>query len=182
MALPQALFEKSKGDGLTASDWNAGFKEVARLDGAKINKDGDTLAGPLTVGGRLTVDALTVRSSLSVTGADATTLGMVALPVGPFTLPTRSDAGMLRVEQYPVGSVPPGLPAFLRFSQISTAEPLDTRIDWVTQVSLAGKLYVARHLRVSRPTPFDGPVTFSGVVFAAPVTDGFKPTFELIPA
>jgi hypothetical protein len=176
MALDPTIYDKTIGDGLRASDWNVGLREVARLEDAKINRAGDTINGPLSVR-QLTVDGLTVRQSVTAPVAgDVTMLGMFQILAGPFVLPP-SREGILYVEQYPVGKAPAGFPAFARITSISPLEILDTRVDWVNIVTVGGVTSVLRSLHVARGATSPGDVTFTAVVFSS--VDTFKPYFEL---
>jgi hypothetical protein len=52
---PQPPFPKSKGDTVRSADWNDTVNEVIRLDNAKVNRNGDTIGGALTVNGGITI-------------------------------------------------------------------------------------------------------------------------------
>jgi hypothetical protein len=52
MALtPDPPFPKQRGHSIRSKDWNDAVNEVMRLDNAKVNRAGDTLAGPITAAG-----------------------------------------------------------------------------------------------------------------------------------
>lgn len=77
MTSPFAPEEKKSGDLIRATDWNATNDEVMRLDKAKVNRQGgDTLEGPLTIKGALTLansvnivaDPQNADTKLAVTG------------------------------------------------------------------------------------------------------------------
>ncbi len=50
---PDPPFPKARGNGIRAKDWNDAVTEVVRLDGAKLDKSGGTVAGNLAVTGNL---------------------------------------------------------------------------------------------------------------------------------
>ena len=52
---PDLPFPKTQGDGIRSKDWNDAINEIIRLDNAKVNKAGDAMTGPLSVGGHLSV-------------------------------------------------------------------------------------------------------------------------------
>ncbi|EKU99367.1 hypothetical protein Lepto7375DRAFT_1394 [Leptolyngbya sp. PCC 7375] len=77
MTSPFAPEEKKSGDLIRATDWNATNDEVMRLEKVKVNRQGgDTLEGPLTIKGALTLansvnivaDPQNADTKLAVTG------------------------------------------------------------------------------------------------------------------
>jgi hypothetical protein len=48
--------DKTSGDVIRSEDWNAAMNEVMRLEKAKVNREGDTIEGPLTIQGALTLN------------------------------------------------------------------------------------------------------------------------------
>lgn len=50
---PDAPFPKGRGNAIRSKDWNDAVTEVVRLDQAKLDKSGGTVAGNLTVTGNL---------------------------------------------------------------------------------------------------------------------------------
>ncbi|NEZ61146.1 tail fiber domain-containing protein [Adonisia turfae] len=77
MTGPFAPEEQKPGGLIKAADWNAAMEEVVRLESAKVNRQGaDTLEGPLTIRGALTLansvnivaDPQNADTKLAVTG------------------------------------------------------------------------------------------------------------------
>jgi hypothetical protein len=68
--VPDAPFPKTQGDNIRSKDWNDTVNEVVRLDNAKANRAGaETLAGPLTVTGKVGIGGPPGDGTLEVTGA-----------------------------------------------------------------------------------------------------------------
>jgi Chaperone of endosialidase len=65
---PTAPYPKSRSDLIRAQDWNQLVDEVIRLDTAKTNRQGDTIAGALTINGNLGLGTPTPTSRLDVRG------------------------------------------------------------------------------------------------------------------
>jgi hypothetical protein len=67
---PDLPYPKSRSDSIRSKDWNDAVDEVIRLDGAKLDRAGDQVAGSLTVKDKLGVAATETptRAALSVTG------------------------------------------------------------------------------------------------------------------
>lgn len=53
--MPFAPQDKNAGDVLRSQDWNAGMQEILRLNRDKVDRKGDTITGPLSIGDKLTV-------------------------------------------------------------------------------------------------------------------------------
>jgi Chaperone of endosialidase len=98
---PDAPFPKTRGVTLRSKDWNDLIMEVQRLDTAKVNKIGDTMSGPLKIGGAL---------SVTVPGS-ATAINALSLDVASFTTQANAEASyFLRIRD--VGAASPAF--FLR--------------------------------------------------------------------
>ncbi|UBF27076.1 tail fiber domain-containing protein [Kovacikia minuta CCNUW1] len=65
---PTPPFPKSRSDIIRAEDWNQTVNEVIRLDNAKLNRAGDTIAGSLTLNGNLGIGTASPTSKLDVRG------------------------------------------------------------------------------------------------------------------
>jgi hypothetical protein len=65
---PTPPFPKSRSDLIRSDDWNQTVNEVIRLDSAKLNRAGDTIAGSLTINGNLGVGTPSPTSKLDVRG------------------------------------------------------------------------------------------------------------------
>jgi hypothetical protein len=172
------------GDLLRAKDWNALFKEVARLDKAKVDRDGDTIAGTVTVS-QLSVDRLTVRQKPDVPATQRLALlGMATSAPFPFTIP-QGYAVLVRVEQYTVGSGPRLFPAFIRLLSWSPAARLETGVDRVTYAkdAVSGMTVITRELFVSRSSsmPQAGDINVTAVVVSAAGADVAQPSVRAVP-
>ena len=75
---PDLPYPKSRTDSIRSKDWNDAVDEVIRLDGAKLDRAGDQIAGTLTVKDKLGVGAKEepTRAPLSVTGKVGNTVGI----------------------------------------------------------------------------------------------------------
>ena len=75
---PDLPYPKSRTDSIRSKDWNDAVNEVIRLDGAKLDRAGDQVAGTLTVTGKFGVGAKEepTRAPLSVTGKVGNTVGI----------------------------------------------------------------------------------------------------------
>jgi hypothetical protein len=79
---PADPFPKSRGDTVRSADWNEAVNELLRLEGDKVNRDGDTIEGPLTVEGALQVAAGGTQRQLLV-GGDVAGIGLDPADVSP---------------------------------------------------------------------------------------------------
>jgi hypothetical protein len=61
--------DKTSGQLIQSADWNTMGHAIEDLGNTKVERAGDTIAGSLTVGGKLTAPAAQFTSSLGVTGA-----------------------------------------------------------------------------------------------------------------
>lgn len=103
--IPTPPFPKAVGDIIKSTDWNQSVNEIVRLDNAKLNKAGDTMSGPLTINGALSVtgavsnpsgsvavnDDLAVAGALSVAGGASVSgalsiAGAISNPAGNLTV------------------------------------------------------------------------------------------------
>ena len=73
--VPDPPFPKSRNDTIRSADWNALADEVIRLDGAKVDRAGDTISGPLTVSGTLGVGGPAGQRRVLV-GGDVAGIGL----------------------------------------------------------------------------------------------------------
>jgi hypothetical protein len=114
MTLPDTLFTKARGDAVKSDDWNVGFAEVNRLDGAKVNRDGgDTIHGQLTVAGPLAADSLVVPPG-------ALTPAMLGFKTFDVVFELQNNLmGRLTIEQYSAHADPPPFPAYVRFVSVT---------------------------------------------------------------
>jgi hypothetical protein len=85
---PDPPFPKSRNDTVRSKDWNDALGEVIRLDGAKLDRAGDTLSGPLTISGTLGVGGSADKRRVQV-GGDVAGIGLDESDVSP-------NAGYLR--------------------------------------------------------------------------------------
>jgi hypothetical protein len=67
---PNPPFPKSKGDALRSEDWNQLAKEVQRLGIAKLDSDGDDIAGSLTISGALAIGRTSPQAPLHLAGGN----------------------------------------------------------------------------------------------------------------
>jgi hypothetical protein len=79
---PDPPFPKSRNDTVRSKDWNDAIGEVIRLDGAKLDRAGDTLSGPLTISGRLGVGGPADQRRVQV-GGDVAGIGLDESDVSP---------------------------------------------------------------------------------------------------
>ncbi len=72
---PDPPFPKARNDTVRSKDWNDALNEVIRLDGAKIDRAGDTISGPLTISGALGVGVPAGQRRILV-GGDVAGIGL----------------------------------------------------------------------------------------------------------
>src|SRR5918993_86866 len=65
---PESPFPKARGHVIKSKDWNDAITEIQRLDTAKVNRSGDGITGPLTIGGNAGVGTTSPQAKLHVAG------------------------------------------------------------------------------------------------------------------
>jgi hypothetical protein len=81
--VPDPPFPKSRNDTIRSADWNALADEVIRLDGAKVDRAGDTISGSLTVGGTLGVGGPAGQRRIMAGAGDVNGIGLDGSDASP---------------------------------------------------------------------------------------------------
>lgn len=79
---PDSPFPKTRGHVIKSKDWNDAVTEVQRLDAAKVNKSGDGITGPLTIGGNLGIKNTNPQRPLQI-GTDVSGVGLAPADASP---------------------------------------------------------------------------------------------------
>ncbi len=79
---PDPPFPKSRNDTIRSKDWNDALNEVIRLDGAKVDRAGDTISGSLTIDGTLGVGGPAGQRAVQV-GGDVAGIGFDGSDASP---------------------------------------------------------------------------------------------------
>jgi hypothetical protein len=153
---PDQPFPKTRGQVIRSKDWNDAIVEVIRLDNAKVNKAGDTITGPLTVGGSLNVGTTTPGSKLELGGNSDLVLRATAEDPGDIVFQSSVGTQKGRVWSNPTA----GPALFLSSGDITPDLTIDASGNvgvGTTTPATGNKLDVAGNLRIltgSNPVRF----------------------------
>jgi hypothetical protein len=75
---PEIPYPKKSGHTVRSDDWNQAVDEIIRLDGAKVDREGDTITGALSVEGETSINAA-LKVGTPAANADTTLNGALTV-------------------------------------------------------------------------------------------------------
>ncbi len=167
---PDQPFPKSRNDTIRSQDWNAAVGEVIRLDGAKVDRAGDTISGPLTISGALgggpdpsalTIEHAAVPLSLRETGQAVDAGGLWRMPL---------DGGELRFDRNTAAAG--DFSTFDTPLRMSRSSIIGFSVPTVTIASGGSGVLRTRHINGKSAVSDDDDVLFLNVGAGKPVEVG----------